>query len=78
LVLARLLGRSYWPRLPRLLLRDLADLWQSQRHQDAELARGILRGWWRAGLRLGKFVRFGAPLVPLGDLRRFALGDLRA
>lgn len=71
LVLARLLGRAFWPRLPRLLLRDLADA----------LAIGdgpgpvALGAAWAAALRgLPRFARRGAPLVPLAELARFRVG----
>ncbi len=71
LVLAQLLGRAFWPRLPWILLRDLADLWQAMCRADLEVARGICHGGLRA-LRHGlSFARLGPPLVPLRQLRRF-------
>ncbi|RMH16564.1 MAG: glycosyltransferase [Acidobacteria bacterium] len=71
LVLARLFGRAFWPRLPRLLLRDAIDLWHAVAGLEAPAAAGILAGWGRATVRLPRFVHRGAPLVPPVELARF-------
>lgn len=71
LVLARLLGRAWWPRLPRILLRDLIDLGRAVTRGRAGAATGILAGGGRALRRLPGFVHFGEPAVPLAELRRF-------
>ncbi len=59
LVLASLLGRSFWGRLPRLLARDLADLTGAAGHGDLGRCRGVLEGWGRAALRLPRWARTG-------------------
>lgn len=71
LAAARLLGRSFWRRLPRMAARDGVDLVKALSRGDGDLAAGILSGWARAGWRLPGFVRGGAPLVPLSEIRRF-------
>ncbi len=71
LVLARFLGRAFWPRWPRILLRDAADLWQAARRHDRAAASGIVAGLSAAWLRWPGFARLGRPLVPLDELRRF-------
>jgi GT2 family glycosyltransferase len=71
LAVARLLGRSFWRRLPRLAARDAIDLVHAVRWGERELAAGILAGWSRAVRGLPGFARGGAPLVPLGEIRRF-------
>lgn len=71
LVLARMLGRGFWAQLPRILLRDLADLWQARRRRDAAAAAGIARGLRRAIYLLPRFARAGPALVPRATLRRF-------
>jgi len=71
LVAARLLGRSFWPRVPGLALRDGVDLVRSLGRGDREIAAGILLGWGRALRLLSAFARFGPPAVPLGEIRRF-------
>lgn len=71
LVLARLLGRSFWLLLPRLWLRDLIDLWQAWRHGDGSLTRAIPLAWWRAARLLRDFARPGRAALPLTELRRF-------
>ncbi|MEM7349489.1 MAG: glycosyltransferase [Acidobacteriota bacterium] len=71
LVLARLLGRTFWWCWPRILVRDLVDLWHSLGRGDWQTASGILAGCARF-LRHGHaFVRFGASRLSLGELRRF-------
>jgi GT2 family glycosyltransferase len=67
LVLARLLGRAFWPRLPGLLLRDM--LATTRRSPAAVL--GLLQGWARAAPRLKGFAGWGPPLLPLSELERF-------
>lgn len=71
LVVARLLGRSFWPRVPGLAVRDGIDLLRALGRGDREVAAGILLGWWRALRLLPGFARFGPPAVPLGEIRRF-------
>ncbi len=71
LAAARLLGRSFWPRLPRMAARDAIDLARAVKRGDGDLAAGILAGWRRAARHLTAFVRRGDPLVPLSELRRF-------
>jgi GT2 family glycosyltransferase len=71
LAAAGLLGRSFWPRLPRMAARDAIDLVKAALRGDGALAAGILSGWTRAARHLPGFVRTGAPLVPLGEIRRF-------
>jgi N-acetylglucosaminyl-diphospho-decaprenol L-rhamnosyltransferase len=71
LALARLLGRSFWPRLPRMAARDGIDLVKAAARGEGDLAAGVLAGWWRTARHLSGFTRGGAPLVPLGEIRRF-------
>jgi GT2 family glycosyltransferase len=71
LVAARLLGRSFWPRLPVLAARDLVDLARALGRGDREMAAGIPGGWRRALGLLPRFARSGPPAVSLGEIRRF-------
>jgi GT2 family glycosyltransferase len=71
LVAARLLGRSFWPRVPVLAVRDGIDLVRSLGRGNRELAAGILLGWSRALRLLPGFARSGSAAVPLGEIRRF-------
>jgi GT2 family glycosyltransferase len=71
LVAARLLGRSFWPRVPVLAVRDGIDLLRALGRGEGALAAGILQGWARALRHLPGFARFGPPAVPLGEIRRF-------
>jgi GT2 family glycosyltransferase len=71
LAAARLLGRSFWPRLPRLAARDGIDLAKAARRGESDLAAGILAGWGRAARLLPRFARAGPPLLPLSEIRRF-------
>lgn len=71
LVLARLLGRAYWSRLPRLLGRDVRDLLRALAGADGAALAGIAAGWARALGHLGAYARTGPPLVPLAELERF-------
>jgi hypothetical protein len=65
LALARLLGRALPLRLPRALLRDVADA-----ARQPGRAAAVLGGWARAVRLLPRFARGGPPLVPLAELRR--------
>jgi len=69
LVLARLLGRGFLPRLPRIWCRDAVDLGQALCRADAGRAAGIVAGWGRAALALGRYLRRGPPAVPPAALR---------
>jgi GT2 family glycosyltransferase len=71
LAAARLLGRSFWPRLPRMMTRDAIDLARAAADGEGDLAAGVLAGWARAVRRLPGFLRGGPPLVPLSEIRRF-------
>ncbi len=74
LVLARLLGHAFWPRWPRILLRDVADLWLAVRRRDRTTAGGIVAGLSAVARHWPGFARMGRPLVPLTELRRFQVG----
>jgi GT2 family glycosyltransferase len=71
LAAARLLGRSFWRRLPRMAARDGVDLFKALSRGEGDLAAGILSGWAWALWRLPVFLRGGRPLVPLSEIRRF-------
>jgi len=71
LVLARLLGRSFWFRLPIILRPDIGDLYRATTRRDGVRIRGILRGWSRAATRLRRFAHFDAPLVSIDEVRQF-------
>jgi len=71
LVLARLWGSSFAPRLPRLLARDFLDLAGGCVRRQPDLVLGIVRGWGRAGRRLPSYAHRGAPSLPMADLLRF-------
>jgi len=71
LVLARLLGRTFWSRLPIILRPDVGDLYRAAAQGDGVRARGILRGWRRAATRLTRFAHLGPPLVSIDEVRRF-------
>ena len=71
LAAARLLGRSFWLRMPRMAARDAIDLVKAASRGDGELATGVLAGWGRAARHLSEFARGGRPLVPLSEIRRF-------
>ena len=73
LVLARLLGRSFFLRWPRILLRDAADLWHSAQRGDRSTAAGILAGSLRFLRHWPAFAHLGPPRVPLHTLRRFSI-----
>lgn len=59
LVAARLLGRSFWRSLPRMLLRDVADLAAALAAGELRRAAGIAAGWGRAARHLHAFARTG-------------------
>jgi GT2 family glycosyltransferase len=71
LVAARLLGRSFWPRLPRLLMRSAADAVRAAARADAATAVGVVAGIGAGLARLPAWARAGRPLVPLAELGRF-------
>ncbi len=75
LVLARLLGRSFWIRLPIVLLPDLKTLGRAIRRRETVAACGIRQGWRRAATLLRFFTHGGPPLVPLAELARFRLSE---
>ena len=72
LVLGRLLGGGFLPRLPGLAWRDAKDLGRVLMAGEGSAAAGILAGWARALARLPGFLRRGEPLVPLAVLARFS------
>ncbi|HZF11362.1 MAG TPA: glycosyltransferase family 2 protein [Thermoanaerobaculia bacterium] len=64
LVLARLLGTGFWPRLPLLAMRDLKDLARAVFQGDRSLVEGIFAGWTRALRLLPAFARRGRSSAP--------------
>ncbi len=60
-VVARWLGRWFWAALPRILLRDMLDLYQAVRSRDWQEAQAIPRGWSRAIRLLPRRLHFGSP-----------------
>jgi hypothetical protein len=71
LAAARLLGRGFWPRLPRIVLRDLLDLGRAAATGDGARTAGIVTGWGRALGGLPAWAHSGAPVVPPGEIARF-------
>ncbi len=71
LVLARLLGGAFWPRLPWLLLRDGLDLCGALARGEARAALGILAGLGRATRHLPRAWRGRGEPLSLDVLRRF-------
>jgi GT2 family glycosyltransferase len=74
LAAARLLGRGFWPRLPAMVCRDLADVlspraWRAAPHRRAPIA-GIALGWARAARLLPAFAHRGAPAPPVATVAR--------
>jgi GT2 family glycosyltransferase len=63
LVLARMLGRAFWPRLPLLVLRDLATLAAAAARGEGARAGAIVQGLASAPLRFGGFANLGPPLL---------------
>jgi GT2 family glycosyltransferase len=74
-VLARLLGRGFWLRLPRIAARDLADGLRLAADGDLGGAAAVVAGWGRAAALLPRFARRGPPLLPLAELARFRVGS---
>lgn len=70
-VVARLLGRTFWLHLPRMLERDLRDLVRSCLRGEPAAAAAIPLGLARAGWLAARYVHFGSPAVPLEQIRRF-------
>jgi GT2 family glycosyltransferase len=64
LAAARLLGRGFWPRMPRMFLRDLIDLARAVGSGSGARAGGIAAGWARAARELPGFLHAGAPRMP--------------
>jgi GT2 family glycosyltransferase len=73
LVLARLLGRSFWVHSPAILAVDLRALARAALQRDTVQLGGILQGWHRAAVHLRHFARSGRPLVSNRELRRFRI-----
>ncbi len=74
LAAARLLGRGFWPRLPAMVCRDLADVlspraWRAAPPRRAPIA-GIALGWARAARLLPAFAHRGAPAPPVATVAR--------
>jgi len=67
-VAARLLGRAFWRRLPRMAARDLADLAGALGRGEIRRAAGVVLGWARAARLLPAFARTGAPLLAPEEL----------
>jgi len=72
LVLAGLLGRAFWPRLPRMMCADLRDFVRALGRMDGSGTAGILAGLLRAAWHSPHFVHLGAPAVPVAEIRRFS------
>ncbi len=75
LVMARLLGRTYWLRLPRMLERDLRDLLRLSLRGEIKEVAGVFLGLGRAACRLHRYLHLGAPSVSLDEAQRFQPGD---
>ncbi len=71
LVLASLLGRSLWPRLPGLLARDLVEILGEVASGSPVALVAAVAGWGRAARLLGRYGPRGAPAIPMSELRRF-------
>jgi GT2 family glycosyltransferase len=71
LAAARLLGRGFWPRLPRLALRDLLDLSRAAVAGDGARVAGIVGGWARALRLLPGWAHGGPSAVVLSTIARF-------
>lgn len=69
-VVASLLGRSFWPRLPAMILRDK---WDALRLGPAR-AGAIFEGMVRGSRLLRVFAHTGPPAIPLSELSRFRVG----
>lgn len=75
LVLARLLGREFPRRAPKILVRDLRDVASAVPKLDGPRAAGVLLGWARAVRRLPAWMHRGGPRVPLSELDRFRVSS---
>lgn len=75
LVLARLLGSSFWTHLPVILLRDLLDTGSELASGSPGRAARVARGVLSALPRLPRFARRGAPHVLLAHLSRFRVSS---
>lgn len=64
-VAAGLLGRALWPRLPRMLARDAADLVRGLVRGEISKVAGIIGGWGRGLRLLPAFAHNGAPIAPI-------------
>ena len=71
LVLARALGRAFFPRLPAMALRDAWDLLRAAAGRHAFGVRGMVAGLGRAVLGLPGRCHLSAPSPPPFELRRF-------
>jgi GT2 family glycosyltransferase len=71
LAAARLLGRGFWPRLPRLALRDILDLGRASVAGDGARVAGIAGGWARALRLLPAWAHGGPSVVPVGTIASF-------
>jgi hypothetical protein len=67
-VVARLLGRAFWRRLPRMAARDLADLAGALGRGELRRAAGVPLGWARAARLLPAFARTGPPVFAPEEL----------
>jgi GT2 family glycosyltransferase len=72
LVLARLLGRAFWPRLPLFVARDLAALASALSGGERARASAIGRGLMAAPRCLPAFASLDRPLVAVAAARRTA------
>jgi GT2 family glycosyltransferase len=70
LVLARLLGRQFWPRLPQILSADLRDFARAVTRRDRLQLTGMTKGWQRAAGLLPKFAHTGKALVSTTEIKR--------
>ncbi len=70
LVLARLLGRSFWQRLPFFIIGDLRELAGAIARGRHQHARGLLAGLAQVPLHLPHFSGLGPPMLPISDIRR--------
>lgn len=71
LVLARVLGRSLWPRLPLLVGRDLVEIAAGGASGSVGAVAAALAGWGRAVRLLPGFGPLRAARIPPRELRRF-------
>jgi GT2 family glycosyltransferase len=69
-VVAALLGRSFWLRLPTMILRDKWDMLGGGPGRAGSILRGMARGY----RLLPDFAHRGRPMVPLSEIRRYRVG----